>query len=324
MDNLNSLPRLPLAHVPTPIEALPRLSEALNGPVLMIKRDDQTGLAFGGNKTRKLELLAAEASLHSTRTLITRGAAQSNHCRQTAAAAAKCGFGCTLVLAGDCPEKFTGNLLLDHILGADLIWTGERDPEAVLQETFAALGEAGAAPFLIPYGGSNPTGALAYTLAMKEWLAQETPADRIVFATSSGGTQAGLILGAKIYGFNGRITGISVDKPASILGPEVVRLANDIAAKIKFSGSIKPEDVEIIDKYLGEGYGVIGEPETEAIKLFAQTEGILLDPVYTGRAAAGLIDCIRKGIFPSTEKILFWHTGGTPGLFAYAEELSAP
>jgi len=314
--------RLSLAQLPTPVEALPRLSALLKGPAIMVKRDDQTGLAFGGNKTRKLEFLVAAARRAEARTLITRGAAQSNHCRQTAAAAARFGFNCTLVLAGDPPPSVTGNLLIDHLLGVDIVWSRSEDPEELLQSTFEKLESEGSAPYLIPYGGSNPVGALAYAYAMQEWLDQHMPADRIVFATSSGGTQAGLVLGAKQFGYRGRITGISVDKPADQLRALVVDLANATADYIGWDVRVQPADVLIDDDYLGGGYGVISDAEIEAIRLFAQTEGLMLDPVYTGKAAAGLLDCIRNDTFAPEETILFWHTGGTPGLFAYADALS--
>jgi len=314
-------PRIPLAHLPTPVEALPRLSAHLNGPSIFVKRDDLTGLAFGGNKTRKLEFLLAAATAAGSQRLITRGAAQSNHCRQTAAAAAKRGFSCTLVLSGTPPDDINGNLLLHSLLGADLVWAGSRDPDAVLEETFETLSRADEQPYLIPYGGSNPVGAQAYAFALKEWIEQDLPAERIVFATSSGGTQAGLVLGAKLFGYEGRITGISVDKPAHTLRPIVVSLANQTLEKLGYPGTIGDADVDIIDEYLGGGYGIMGNPEREAISLFATREGLMLDPVYTGRAAAGLLDSIRRGVFNTSERILFWHTGGTPGLFAYAQEL---
>lgn len=315
--------RVSLAKLPTPVEALPRLRDALGVTSITVKRDDMTGLAFGGNKTRKLEFLLADAKNQGAKHLITRGAAQSNHCRQTAAAAAKQGFACTLVLTGCEPAGANGNLLLHHLLGADIVWTGDDDPDEVLNTTFLDLEEQQAGPYLIPYGGSNPIGAQAYAYALGEWMQQGVPADRIVFATSSGGTQAGLVLGARAYGFQGKITGISVDKPAAELQASVIALANQTAPRLAYDGDIRAEDVEILDGYLGGGYGVMGEPEREAISLFARMEGLMLDPVYTGRAAAGMMDCIRTGIFSPSERILFWHTGGTPGLFAYADQLSS-
>jgi len=318
------LPRLRFAHLPTPVEPLPRLSAALGGPALWVKRDDQTGLAFGGNKTRKLEYLLAEAQSHGGRTLVTTGARQSNHCRQTAAAAARFGFGCILVLAGSRPEGTTGNLLLDSLLGAELVWAEGEDRQVCLQRTFDKAWSDGRRPYLIPYGGSSPLGAAAYAQGMAEFLSQGQDVDRIVFATSSGGTQAGLVAGARIHGFGGRVTGISVDEPADALRAKVASLAGETASLLGHSLKFKAGEIEVDDRYLGDGYGVMGEREREAIELFARTEGLLLDPVYTGRAAGGLIDMVRRGEIGRQERVLFWHTGGTPALFAYADRLAAP
>src|SRR5205809_6846888 len=190
-----NISRLNFAHLPTPIEALPRLSQALGGPRLSIKRDDQTGLALGGNKTRKLEFLAAEARDQGAKTLITGGALQSNHCRQTAAAAARFGFECILVLTGDKSQKASGNLLLDRLFGAEIVYVADRkDRDTILQETFDRATNDGKKPYPVPYGGSNATGALGYASAMKELIEQNVAADWIVFATSGGGTHAGLLL----------------------------------------------------------------------------------------------------------------------------------
>ena len=315
------LKRKPLAHLPTPIEPLPRLSQVLGGPDIWVKRDDQTGLAFGGNKTRKLEFLLAEAEDAGARTLITRGARQSNHCRQTAAAAARAGFDCALVLGGDPPSSRQANLLLDFLLGAEIIFARDRDPEQVLMETVGRLREENREPYLIPYGGSNPIGASAYASAVKEMVDQGFEPDRIVFATSSGGTQAGLLAGAKMAGLSTAVYGISVDKVNVDLQPVVSMLTNQVLALHASEIMVEDEAVIIDDGYIGEGYAVMGEPEREAIHLFARYEGLMLDPVYTGRAAAGLIDLIREGHINEDEQILFWHTGGTPALFAYAEEL---
>jgi 1-aminocyclopropane-1-carboxylate deaminase/D-cysteine desulfhydrase-like pyridoxal-dependent ACC family enzyme len=205
--------KLNFAHLPTPIEALPRLSEALGGPRLLVKRDDQTGLALGGNKTRKLEFLVAEARDKGAETLITGGALQSNHCRQTAAAAARLGLKCILVLTGDKPKEASGNLLLDQLFGAEIVYVADRtDRDRTLQETFDRATNEGKKPYLIPYGGSNATGALGYVFVMKELIDQNVSADWIVFATSSGGTHAGLLLGQRVFGFNGKVLGISVDE----------------------------------------------------------------------------------------------------------------
>src|SRR5689334_8555303 len=194
-----NISRLNFAHLPTPIEALPRLGEALGGPRLLVKRDDQTGLAFGGNKTRKLEFLIAEARDQRAKILISGGALQSNHCRQTAAAAARFGFKCLLVLTGEKPKHPSANLLLDQLFGAEIVYVPDRkDRDRILQEMFDHATKEGIKPYLVPYGGSNPTGALAYAFAMKELVEQNLNSDWIVFATSSGGTQAGLVLGQRV------------------------------------------------------------------------------------------------------------------------------
>ncbi len=314
-------PRLRIAHLPTPVEPLPRLSSAMGGVRLWIKRDDQTGLAFGGNKTRKLEYLVAQAQANDARTLITRGAAQSNHCRQTAAAAARFGFDCTLVLKGAPPPQPNGNLLLDRLLGANLVWSGSRDPETVLHETLDEARAAGRRPYLIPYGGSSPTGAVGYAEAIREFLGQGVEVDRIVFASSSGGTQAGMVAGSRAYRLAARIYAISVDQPAAELQAHVAGLAGEVAKLIGGEEAFEPSAIEVDDRFLGGGYGVLGNREREAIGMFARTEGILLDPVYTGRAAGGLLELIRSREILPDERVLFWHTGGTPALFAYADSL---
>jgi D-cysteine desulfhydrase family pyridoxal phosphate-dependent enzyme len=320
---MKTLPRLRFAHLPTAIEALPRLSATLGGPTLLVKRDDQTGLAMGGNKTRKLEYLLAEAQAHGARTIITAGAVQSNHCRQTAAAAARFGFDCILVLSGDLPASPSGNLLLDQLLGAEIVPTNQIERDHTLQTTFDSAWEAGRRPYLVPYGGSNPTGASAYVYAIQELKSQyqasplhNSPPDWIVFPSSSGGTQAGMLVGARLFGFKGQIIGISVDEPADVLRAKVAALASATSDHLGSPDIFKPEDVQVNSNYVGGGYGVMGEPEREAMAIFAKREGLLLDPVYTGRAAAGLIDLIRKGFFSKDDQILFWHTGGTPALFA--------
>ncbi len=313
---MKHLPRLTFAHLPTPIEAMPRLAAALNSPPLFVKRDDQTGLALGGNKTRKLEFLLAEAQANGARTLITTGAVQSNHCRQTAAAAARFGLDCLLVLVGKPPQEASGNILLDGLLGAEIIWTSRAQREHTLKAAFDQAWEQGRRPYLVPYGGSSPTGAAAYAFAIQEMLDQDFHPDWIVFASSSGGTQAGMVTGARLCGYQGRILGISVDEKAPLLQERVATLASQtselLGEKIRFA----PEEILVNDNYLGGGYAVMGSAEKEAIHLFARSEALLLDPVYTGRAAAGLIDLARQGFFPPGQSVLFWHTGGTPALFA--------
>jgi D-cysteine desulfhydrase family pyridoxal phosphate-dependent enzyme len=319
------LARLPIAHLPTPVEPLRRLSEQLDGPELWVKRDDQTGLATGGNKTRKLEFLVADALAQEADTLITCGAFQSNHARQTAAAAAKFGLASVLVLRGEVPSLIQGNLLLDQLLGAEVVWTANRPMEEVLNETAERLRAKGRRPAIIPYGGSNPVGASGYAAAMEELLAQCTEYgllfDWIVFASSSGGTQAGLLVGAHAHGYAGQILGISVDPTAPMLQQTVAELATATASHLGVARTFSPDEILVNDSYLGRGYAVIGERERAAIRLLARSEGILLDPVYTGRAFGGLVDLVGRGHFGSQERVLFWHTGGTAGLFGYAEAM---
>jgi L-cysteate sulfo-lyase len=324
-----NLPRVSIAHLPTPLEEMPRLSEALCGPRLFVKRDDQTGLATGGNKARKLEFLVADALEQGADTIITAGAAQSNHARQTAAAAAKLGLRCCLVLTGQSPSHWNGNLLLDELLGAEARWAGERDRSQVMEEVAEEMARLGRTPYIIPLGGSIPLGSVGYVAAMEELMGQlaerNLQVDRMIFATGSNGTHAGLAVGGKALGFAGQIEGISVGGTKEELKAGLEELVAETKAFLGLDLSFADEDggdrFIIHDAYIGEGYGKIGPPEREAIRLAARTEGLLVDPVYTGRALAGLIDLIRRGVFGKDETILFWHTGGTPSLFAYADEL---
>ncbi|MFH1177567.1 MAG: pyridoxal-phosphate dependent enzyme [Acidobacteriota bacterium] len=317
-----ALPRVNLAHLPTPIEPLKRLGAELGGPRLYVKRDDLTGLATGGNKARKLEFLLADALAQGADTVVTCGAAQSNQARQAAAAAARLGLGCVLVLlrpAGGGPPQ--GNWLLDELLGAEIRWAEDwtrlgAAAEAVAEE----LREAGRKPYLVPYGASNGYGVLGYVAALEE-IAAAGRFGHIVVASSSGGTQAGLVLGARLLGYPVRVLGISIDSGAAELQATVAELANEAAALLGANLSVRPAEVAVNADYLGGGYGVVGEREREAILLAARTEGLVLDPVYTGRALGGLADLIRRGAFPREESVLFVHTGGIPALFAYAELL---
>jgi L-cysteate sulfo-lyase len=318
--------RVSIAHLPTPLEPLPRLTAELDGPELWVKRDDQTGLATGGNKARKLEFLVADALAQEADTLITAGAAQSNHARQTAAAAAKFGLACRLVLRGGEPPQVQGNLLLDRLLGAEVAWAGSRPLAEVMAQVAGELQAAGRRPYIIPYGGSNPVGASGYVAAIEELLTQSTERDlhfdHVVLASSSGGTQAGLMVGARALGYGGRILGISVDQQTGPLQHLLADLATATAAHLGLGLTFAPGDFAIDDCYLGGGYGVVGELEREAIRAMACTEGVLLDPVYTGRAFGGLLDLIHRCTFGPGERVLFWHTGGTVGLFGYGEELA--
>jgi len=319
-----NIPRLNFAHLPTPIEELPRLSEVLGGPRILVKRDDQTGLAFGGNKTRKLEFLVAEALDQGAGILITGGALQSNHCRQTAAAAARFGLGCILVLNGEMPDQPSANLLVDQLFGAEIVTIPDRSlRDQTLQNTFDKAVSDGRKPYLVTYGGSSPAGALGYAFAMEELMKQHMEPDWIVFGTSSGGTHAGMVLGQRVFGYPGKVLGISIDEPEDWLKRRVSKLASDASEKLGERIVFTGEDVLASDEYCQAGYGVLTEAEREAVRLFAKHEGLLLDPVYTGRAAAGMIDLIRRGFFKKEETVLFWHTGGQPALFAekYANKI---
>jgi D-cysteine desulfhydrase family pyridoxal phosphate-dependent enzyme len=301
-----NIPRLNFAHLPTPIEELPRLTEYLSGPKIFVKRDDQTGLAFGGNKTRKLEFLVAEALEKGARMLITGGALQSNHCRQTAAAAARFGLDCTLVLNGEMPDQPSANLLLDQMFGAEIVTIADRAyRDKTLQETFDKAVADKRKPYLVTYGGSSPTGALGYVYAMKEFMQQNVHAEWIVFGTSSGGTHAGLVLGQRMFGYKGKVLGISIDEPEEWLKTRISKLASDASKKLGERIEFDPAEVLANADYCRAGYGVLTDAEREAVRLFAMYEGLLLDPVYTGRAAGGMIDLIRKGFFKRDETVLF-------------------
>ena len=236
--------------------------------------------------------------------------------------AARVGLRCILVLRGRPPAAPLGNLLLDHLLGAEICWSGGRTREEVMDEVVAREQSAGRNPYPIPLGGSNPLGAAAYAAAMDELVRQTTERfDRIVFASSSGGTHAGLAVGAVMTGFRGQVLGISIDEDRASLQQMVAEIATGVCRLLGEPRSFRPGDIVANADYLGAGYAIMGPPEREAIDLFARHEGILLDPVYTGRAAAGMIDLIRRGLIRKDETVLFWHTGGVPALWAYTNEL---
>ncbi len=320
--------RLRLGHWPTPIERLDRLTRHLGGPEIWVKRDDQSGLATGGNKVRKLEFLFADALAQVCDHVVTLGGPQSNHVRQTAAAAAKLGLGCSLVLRGQPPAQKLGNLLLDELLGAKIHFSGARTRDTVAAEVMAALQHAGAKPYLIPVGGSNGLGALGYAVAMEEALdqlaAMNLAIDTMVVASSSAGTQAGMVLGAVARGFRGRVLGLSIDASEAELTGHVLEIATE-AAKLANAGaeiaSKLAPTIGVNADYLGGGYAVVGALERDAIRTVARTEGLLLDPVYTGRAMGGMLELIRRGAIAKGERALFWHTGGTAALSAFAEML---
>ena len=326
---IDRLPRLRLAKLPTPLDEMPKLAKHLGGPRLVIKRDDLTGLATGGNKTRKLEFLIPDALAQNCDCLITAGGPQSNHCRQTAAAAAIAGLDCHLVLGGE-PQPPSGNLLLDQLLGATIHWTAKPQRNARMAQLADELRAAGRRPYVIPIGGSTSLGAVGYVAAMFELVEQlarqNRTVDQLLFATSSGGTQAGIVLGARLAGFRGKVTAISIDQPPDAASNEkflaaVCEIATGTAALLGADHRLTVDDFHTNYEYLGAGYGVVGDLEREAVKLFARTEGILVGPVYTARAAGAMIDLIRRRHFPADETVLFWHTGDDATLHAYAKDL---
>jgi len=322
---LEMLQPLPLGYLPTPLRPLFRLSQALGGPEVWIKRDDLTGLGLGGNKIRKLAFLLAEAQRQHADVIMTTGAQQSNHARQTAAVAAMLGLPCVLVLRGDPPAKPQGNYFLDLLLGAEVRWSGDRPLLQALDAEAAALRQEGRHPYVITYGGSSALGACGFVAGIAE-VAMQAQAlgitfDAIVFASSSGGTQAGMTAGVRALELPTRVIGISIAEPASSFRHDLARLTNETAALLKLDLAFSDDDFDVRDAYLGQGYGIVTDVEREAIRFAARTEGQLVDPVYTGRALGGLMDLIRRGEFSPSQRVLFWHTGGAPALFAYTEAL---
>lgn len=320
-------PRVRLGHFPTPLEPMENLSRALGGPRLWIKRDDCTGLSTGGNKTRKLEFLMAEALAQRADVVITQGATQSNHARQTVAAAARLGMRCHILLedrTGSTDPDYTdnGNVLLDHLHGA----TVERRPggsnmQAEMEAVAARLADAGHRPYVIPGGGSNPLGAVGYANAALELIGQATERglriDHLVHATGSAGTQAGLVVGLQALNSPIRLLGIGVRAPREKQETMVHDLGRRTWELLGLRGELARDAVAANCDYVGGGYGVPTPGMVEAVTLLAQTEGLLLDPVYSGKGMAGLIDLIRKGRFHKDENIVFLHTGGSVALFGY-------
>ncbi|MCQ0969584.1 D-cysteine desulfhydrase [Paracoccus sp. TK19116] len=325
--HLARFPRIHLAHLPTPLEKLSRLTAELGGPEIWIKRDDCTGLSTGGNKTRKLEFLMAEAQAMGADTVMTQGATQSNHARQTAAFAAKLGMDCHILLedrteSNDRNYNGNGNVLLDHLHGASTSKrAGGMDMQAEMEAVAEDLRAKGRKVYVIPGGGSNPTGALGYVNCAFELLGQSNDRslriDHLVTATGSAGTQAGLIVGLKATNAGIPLTGIGVRAPKDKQEANVFALAERTAEKLGCPGVVKREDVVADSDYVGAGYGIPREDTVEAIRMFAELEGILLDPVYSGKGAAGLIDYCRKGRFAKGDRVVFLHTGGSAALFGY-------
>ncbi len=325
--HLARYPRQFLAHLPTPLERLDRLTAELGGPEIWIKRDDCTGMSTGGNKTRKLEFLMAEAMLQGADMVMTQGATQSNHARQTAAFAAKLGMGCHILLedrtgSNNANYNNNGNVLLDHLHGATTEkFAGGLDMNAEMEKAADRIRATGKKVYTIPGGGSNATGALGYVNCAFEMLSQFNERglkiDHIVHATGSAGTQAGLITGLKATNAQIPLLGIGVRAPKQKQEENVFNLACATADKLGCTGVVQREDVVANTDYVGEGYGIPTESGLEAIKMFAELEAILLDPVYSAKGAAGFIDLIRKGHFKKDEKVVFLHTGGSVALFGY-------
>ncbi|MFC4633233.1 D-cysteine desulfhydrase family protein [Dokdonia ponticola] len=317
-----------LGFFPTPLHKLRKLSKIYPDYTIFIKRDDQTGLASGGNKTRKLEYLIKQALDEGCDTIITAGAQQSNHCRQTAAACALAGLKCHLLLGGIKPEVYDGNLLLSSILGAAIHFTGENRKGEDVEILKKKLENKGRKCFVIPYGGSNFTGAMGFVNAVKEvkeqLIEQKLKIDYIFFASSSGGTQAGLILGKEIYQLQSEFIAINIDKDETkgvSLEEVVENIVQEGLQKLNIDKKIQLSDIYLNRDYDKEGYGIVTNNEINVIKELAKNEGILLDPVYTGRAFYGMLDFLKRKRIPTNTNVLFWHTGGLPALFKYANEL---
>jgi L-cysteate sulfo-lyase len=324
---INRLPRVRLANLPTPLEEMPHLSKLLGGTRIWIKRDDLTGLIFGGNKVRKLEFEMAEAKNKGADVVITDGVLQSNHARTVVTAARKLGVKVVLVLRGKEPKEYDGNLLLDRIFGVDIRFVRAEWHEmgVITKKVVGELQEEGHTPYVIYF--SSPLGSVGYVNAFLELITQARKTkfkiDRVVHAAGSGGTQAGLIVGNKVLEAGIEVIGISVEPDGDWLLNTTVEIADGCAKLLGLDFSITSEDVKLLYDYVGEGHGVLTEEVIDAIKLVAETEGILLDPVYTGKAMVGLIDLAKQGHFRRQENVVFLHTGGLPAIFAYKTRFKA-
>jgi L-cysteate sulfo-lyase len=327
--HLARFPRVRFGHMPTPLEPMENLTRLLGGPKLYIKRDDCTGLATGGNKTRKLEFLMADAQAKGADTVITQGAIQSNHARQTAAAAARLGMKCLILLENrtgseERDYRRNGNVMLDHLFAAPTrVYPAGTDMNAAMADVAESVRKIGGKPYVIVGGGSNPIGALGYVNCALEMLRQADEMglkiDHVVHATGSAGTQAGLVAGFEGARAGIPVLGIGVRAPKPTQEENVFKLAGATAELLGVAGAVKRERVVANCDYVGQGYGIPTEGMRKAVALLAQTEGLLLDPVYSGKAMAGLIDLIAKGSFDKSETVVFLHTGGSVGLFGYLD-----
>jgi D-cysteine desulfhydrase family pyridoxal phosphate-dependent enzyme len=324
---LTDQPRMRFAVLPTPLQYAERLSIELGGPKIYLKRDDLTGLAFGGNKTRKLEYLVADAAAMGATHLITVGAAQSNHARQTAAAARLAGMQCLLVLNAATPDPdVQGNLLLDRLLGAEVHFVASAEErQARVDELAADLADSGAIPYAIPGGGSNGVGALGYVAAMLElsgqlWEQDIAPA-AMYFAAGGGGTHGGITVGAKLYGLDFAINGVLVEGKTDAGVQRTYRVTEWTAERMGIANPVREADIVCDDGHVGAGYGIPTDEGLAAITLLARTEGVFLDPVYTSKAFAGMLADIRAGMYGPRDSVIFLHTGGAPALFAQRDIL---
>jgi D-cysteine desulfhydrase family pyridoxal phosphate-dependent enzyme len=321
----DTLPREKLAFLPTPLHRLKNLGNSIGLDELWIKRDDQTGLSLGGNKARKLEFVLGDARKNRADTIVTVGGVQSNHCRQTAAACAIAGLRCILLLGGKEPPNYTGNLLLDKLLGAELKFYPDESLLTLktrLDEVVETLKDLGLNPYAVPAGAEMPVGTISYAIAMEELQVQTQKEgflpDRILVATGTGGTLAGLIIGAHMLDLDVEIVGVSVLSDAETTRDRVSNLIARVIDDYPEVGSFKPS-VLVDDTYIGEGYGVLSDGVRTSLEMFAKMDGIILDPVYTGKAGLALLKMALNGNIPQGSPTVFWHTGGQPAIYAYPE-----
>lgn len=328
MNNSMLTNKFNLGFFPTPLQPLNNLSKKYEGYQIFIKRDDHTGLASGGNKTRKIEYLIQDTLDQGCDTILTAGAQQSNHCRQTAAACAIAGIECHLLLGGTEPEQFDGNLLLSHLLGAHIQFTGDNRKGEDLDHIKRELESKGKKCYIIPYGGSNLTGALGFVNAVGELKQQlqeqKLHLDYIFFASSSGGMQAGLMLGIELFQLDVELVPISIDKE-EINGQSIQEIVLSLVKQggelFELNKKFQLKDIPLNCNYDQDGYGNVTEKERFAIKELAHNEGIILDPVYTGRAFYGMLDCLKNKQLKPNAKVLFWHSGGFPATFYFSDKL---
>ena len=328
---LGALPRVKLANLPTPLQEAPKLSKALGGPRILVKRDDLTGLAFGGNKTRKLEFLMADALREGADVIVTGAGFQSNWCTQSAAAARRMGMKCVLIkrgpLDGYDPEDYDGNHLLHFLMGAEIKVATGKNTKKVYEETMEELREKGQRPYRLTAAGSTPPGVMGYVNAVLELASQAVERgikiDYLVHASGSGGTMAGLVLGAKALNTGSEVIGAAVSPGKERMVKGVASLVNRSAEYLGVDLKVNEDEITVYDEYAGPGYGVLTDEKAEAVKLAAETEGLFLDPVYTGTSMAALIGLCREGFFKADDTVVFLHTGGSAALFPYKSPLKA-